>query len=119
MQILIFCNWLTLSSVINNLLSNSLKFTPYDGKIEVSITEPNEKEILIKVKDDGIGIPSDLQPFLFDKFTKARRKGIHGEPTTGLGMSIIKTIVEWHNGRIWFESSEGIGTTFYIEIPKD
>lgn len=104
---------------INNLLSNSLKFTADDGRIDVSISEPNERNVLIKVQDDGIGIPADLQPFLFDKFTKARRTGIHGEPTTGLGMSIIKTIVEWHNGRIWFESTEGKGSTFYVEIPKD
>ena len=104
---------------INNLLSNSLKFTGEDGHIEISITEPDEKNILIMIRDNGIGIPADMQPFIFDKFTRARRRGLHGEPTTGLGMSIIKTIVEWHNGRIWFESTEGQGTTFYIEIPKD
>ena len=104
---------------INNLISNSLKFTPDDGNIEVSISEPDEKNILITVQDNGIGIPADMQPFLFDRFTKARRPGIHGEPTNGLGMSIIKTIVEWHKGEIWFESREGKGTIFYVEIPKD
>ncbi len=104
---------------INNLLSNALKFTPDDGSIEIRITEPDDKNVLITIQDNGIGIPADMQPFLFDKFTKARRVGIHGEPTNGLGMSIIKTIVEWHNGRIWFESTEGKGSTFYVEIPKD
>ena len=104
--------------VITNLLSNSLKFTPDTGYIRVFI-EDLEKNVLIKVQDNGIGIPESLQPYLFDKFTKARRKGLHGEQSTGLGMSIIKTIVEWHHGRIWFESTEGIGTTFFIEIPKD
>lgn len=104
---------------INNLLSNSLKFTGDDGLIEVRISEPDNKKVLIKIQDNGIGIPVHLQPFLFDKFTKARRTGIHGEPSTGLGMSIIKTIIEWHNGRIWFESTEGKGTTFYVEIPRD
>src|SRR5690606_36669224 len=78
---------------INNLLSNSLKFTAEDGHIEISITEPDEKNILIMIRDNGIGIPADMQPFIFDKFTRARRRGLHGEPTTG-GMSIIKTIVE-------------------------
>jgi two-component system sensor histidine kinase VicK len=53
------------------------------------------------------------------KFTKARRTGIKGEPTTGLGMSIIKTIIEWHNGQIWFENAEGKGTTFFVQIPKN
>lgn len=104
--------------VITNLLSNALKFTPEDGNITVYIKDQG-KNVLIKIQDDGIGIPEDLQPFLFDKFTIAKRPGILGEPTTGLGMSIIKTIVEWHNGRIWFESAEGKGTTFSIEIPKE
>lgn len=103
---------------LNNLLSNSLKFTGDDGNITISIEE-QEKNILIKVQDTGIGIPADMQPFLFDKFTKARRTGLKGEPTNGLGMSIIKTIIEWHNGQIWFESTEEKGTTFYVEIPKN
>jgi two-component system, OmpR family, sensor histidine kinase VicK len=104
--------------VINNLLSNALKFTRDTDEIKV-IVEDRETTILMKVVDTGVGIPADMQPFIFDKFTKARRPGIHGEPTTGLGLSIIKTIVEWHNGRIWFESAEGKGTTFFVQIPKD
>src|SRR4051794_26264142 len=104
--------------VINNLLSNAIKFTRDNGTIMVTI-EDQQQNVLIKVQDNGIGIPKDLQPFLFEKFTKARRNGIKGEPTVGLGMSIIKTIVEWHKGRIWFESKEGVGTTFYIEIPNN
>jgi two-component system sensor histidine kinase VicK len=103
---------------ITNLLSNALKFTPDTGNIDIIIVDL-EKNVQIKVQDNGIGIPADKQPFLFDKFTKAGRQGIHGEPSTGLGMSIIKKIVEWHHGRIWFESTEGKGTTFFIEIPKD
>ncbi len=103
---------------IINLLSNSLKFTQDTDEIKVTIKD-KETTVLIQVTDTGIGIPAELQPFIFDKFTKARREGIHGEPTTGLGLSIIKTIVEWHDGRIWFESTEGKGTTFYIEVPKD
>lgn len=103
---------------ISNLLSNALKFTPHTGNIDITI-EDLGKKILLKVQDNGIGIPADLQPYLFDKFTRARRPGINGEPTIGLGMSIIKTIIEWHNGRIWFDSEEGKGSTFYIEIPKE
>jgi two-component system sensor histidine kinase VicK len=83
------------------------------------IVEDLETTVLIKVEDTGIGIPAAIQPFIFDKFTKARRPGIHGEPTTGLGLSIIKTIIEWHNGRIWFVSAEEKGTTFFIQIPKN
>jgi two-component system sensor histidine kinase VicK len=101
-----------------NLLSNSLKFTRDTDEIKV-IIEEQETTVLIKVADTGIGIPADLQPYIFDKFTKARRPGIKGEPTNGLGLSIIKTIIEWHNGHIWFESEEEKGTTFFIQVPKD
>lgn len=104
--------------IINNLLSNALKFTRDTDTIKV-IVEDKQATVLIKVVDSGIGIPADLQPFIFDKFTKARRPGIHGELTTGLGLSLIKTIVDWHKGDIWFESKEGEGTTFFVELPKD
>ena len=89
--------------VINNLISNSIKFTPDGGEITVSLEE-KENTVLITVADTGIGIPEKYHDTLFDKFTRARRPGIKGEPSVGLGMSIIKTIVEWHQGTIWFES---------------
>jgi two-component system, OmpR family, sensor histidine kinase VicK len=102
---------------INNLVSNAIKFTPDGGKITLSLEE-KEDTVLITIADNGIGIPEKYHATLFDKFTRARRPGIKGEPSVGLGMSIIKTIVEWHKGKIWFESQENQGTTFYIEIPK-
>jgi two-component system sensor histidine kinase VicK len=105
-----------LMQVINNLLSNALKFTPDQGKIEVIVSKVGENARIV-VKDNGIGIPEKFHATLFEKFSKARRPGIKGENSVGLGMSIIKTIVEWHNGQIWFESEEGKGTTFYVEIP--
>jgi two-component system, OmpR family, sensor histidine kinase VicK len=103
--------------VINNLLSNAIKFTPDGGEITVTLEEKDDK-VLIQVADTGIGIPEKYHNTLFDKFTRARRTGIKGEPSVGLGMSIIKTIVEWHQGKIWFESQENKGTTFFIEVPK-
>ena len=102
--------------VINNLITNSLKFTPDGGTIEVKITD-NETDVLIVVRDSGIGIPKKYHASLFDKFSEARRTGLKGQTSTGLGMSIIKTIVEWHDGTIWFESEENKGTTFYIQLP--
>jgi len=104
--------------VINNLISNAIKFTPDNGKIAVDLADKGET-ILITVKDNGIGIPKQYHDKLFEKFTPARREGLRGEPSTGLGMSIIKTIVEWHGGTITFESEENVGTTFYIELPKE
>lgn len=103
--------------IINNLISNSMKFTPKGGRIGIVI-EGMENTVLISVSDTGIGIPEKYHSILFEKFTPARRTGLHGEETTGLGMSIIKTIVEWHNGRIWFESAEHTGTRFYIELQR-
>jgi two-component system sensor histidine kinase VicK len=105
-----------LMQVINNLLSNALKFTPDGGEIKVILSKAAENVRMV-VKDTGIGIPEKFHATLFDKFSTARRTGIKGEDSVGLGMSIIKTIVEWHQGKIWFESEEGKGTTFYIEIP--
>ena len=109
---------LKLMQALNNLISNAIKFTPEGGNITVSLEE-EKATVLIKVKDDGVGIPKKYHATLFDKFTNARRPGLSGEPSTGLGMSIIKTIVAWHEGHIWFESEEGKGTTFYIELPKE
>jgi two-component system sensor histidine kinase VicK len=104
--------------VINNLISNSIKFTPDGGSISVSLQQ-HPHEVLITVTDTGIGIPQALQPALFERFTPARRPGLRGERTTGLGMSIIKTIVELHGGHIRMESKEQEGTTFYISLPPE
>lgn len=103
--------------VINNLISNAIKFTPDNGVIEIEIRDLNEQALII-VRDNGIGIPEDLHPYLFDKFTRARRSGLRGEEPVGLGMSVIKTIIELHRGKIWFTSNENEGSSFYIEIPK-
>ncbi len=108
---------LKLMQVFNNLISNALKFTPDNGVIELDIQDKHPN-VQISVRDNGIGIPADLQPYLFDKFTRARRQGLRGEEPIGLGMSIIKYLVELHGGKIWFESKENAGSTFYIELPK-
>lgn len=102
--------------VLNNLVSNAIKFTPAGGRIRVGLSE-KPGYILVIVADSGVGIPETMQEGLFDKFTKARRPGLRGEKSTGLGMSIIHTIVQLHGGRIWFESAEQQGTTFFIELP--
>lgn len=106
--------------VITNLVSNAIKFTQDDGTISIHVEDKEDTgTLLITIEDNGIGIPDKYHASLFDKFTKARRPGLRKEPTIGLGMSIIKTIIEWHNGKIWFESEENKGTTFYLEIPKN
>lgn len=104
--------------ITENLLSNAYKFTKKDGRIETSVEE-KEQRVLIKIADNGIGIPDKLKPYIFDKFSKARRPGHQGEKPIGLGLHLIKTMVDQLDGRIWFESQEGKGTTFYVELPKE
>lgn len=108
---------LKLMQVFNNLISNAIKFTHDNGLIAVDITEQGES-VMITVEDNGIGIPEEFHDVLFEKFTPARRTGLKGEKPVGLGMSIIKTIVELHGGKIWFKSKVDAGSTFYITIPK-
>ena len=103
---------------LRNLITNAIKFTEKDGKIDVIIYETQGK-VQIKVADNGIGISEEDIPFVFDKFTKIRRNGLRGEESTGLGMSITKQIVEAHQGEISLVSKVNEGTTFCITIPQN
>ncbi|NVO86221.1 PAS domain-containing sensor histidine kinase [Hymenobacter terrestris] len=105
------------TQVLINLVSNALKFTPDTGQVAVRIVA-GPTVIRIEVADTGVGIAPDMQPYLFERFTKARRPGLRGEPTTGLGLALCKTIVEWHHGHISVESTVGEGSTFTVEIPR-
>lgn len=106
-----------LLQVVSNLVNNALKFTPDEGQIHVTLEEADGRA-RIRVADEGIGIPQALQAQLFERFTPARRPGLRGEPTTGLGLSLCKTIVELHQGTITVSSSEGQGSVFTIELPN-
>ncbi|HUD05070.1 MAG TPA: ATP-binding protein [Patescibacteria group bacterium] len=106
-----------LRMVLQNLLSNAVEYTPPGGKIELAISLENKKAILIKVSDTGYGIPKNQQDKIFTKLFRAdnvRDKEIGG---TGLGLYIVKSIVENSGGKIWFESKENKGTTFYVTLP--
>ena len=104
--------------VLTNLLINSLKYGVDGGRTEVSIEMSNNDKILIKVSDDGIGVSSDHLPRLFERFyrvdaTRSRKKG-----GSGLGLSIVKHIVEAHNENIYVDSELGKGTTFSFTLDK-
>lgn len=113
-----------IAQVISNLLSNSLKFTPEGGTITVQTTRDTHG-VKIAVSDTGTGIPKEQQPFLFSKYVQAKQAaqiGSDGKPAakpkgTGLGLFIIKGIVEAHGGSIHLESEVGKGTTIYFYIP--
>lgn len=102
--------------VIGNLVNNAIKFSPVGEEIKVELSASNEV-FQVEVQDRGIGIPDAMKTKVFDLFSEAKRYGTSGEQPYGLGLSISKQIVEAHNGRIWFESKEGQGTKFFIEIP--
>ncbi|MFN2275427.1 MAG: ATP-binding protein [Anaerolineales bacterium] len=104
-----------LRQMIGNLLSNAIKYTPTGGEVRLE-AEVEDQQLILRVSDTGMGVPSNDQPFLFDKFYRASNvpMDVGG---TGLGLSIVKSIVEQHQGRIWVESQVGVGTTFTIVLP--
>lgn len=105
-----------LGQVLVNLLHNAIKFTPENGEIKISAHQQG-KMILISVKDNGIGIPSDDLPRIFERFYKTDPARSGGG--TGLGLAIARHLVEAHGGKIWAESIEGQGSTFFFTIPID
>ncbi len=107
-----------LEQVINNLVTNAIKYSHENTEIKISI-EDASNEVLIKVEDQGVGIPQNELDSLFRAFVKTSAKTTAGESSTGLGLVISKKIVSEHHGRIWAESSIGKGTTFYVALPKN
>ncbi|MEN0053538.1 MAG: ATP-binding protein [Mucilaginibacter sp.] len=104
-----------LKRAIQNVLSNAIKFSYPNSSIKVGSMIGGDK-VTLKITDSGIGIPGDLQPYVFDKFTQARRPGTNNEPTTGLGLCFSKQSIERHQGSIRFTSTKAKGTIFYITL---
>jgi signal transduction histidine kinase len=107
--------WL-ITRAIDNLLSNAVKYTTKGGKVTVKV-EKKEGELVVSVADTGIGIPSSLQKNVFKKFFRARQAMAVSPEGTGLGLYIAKFAVSKFGGKIWFESEEGKGSTFFFTIP--
>jgi signal transduction histidine kinase len=103
--------------VINNLLSNAVRFSPPDKKVVVSILNNNDT-VRVSVTDNGPGIPEEFRSRIFEKFAQGNYPGARRKGSTGLGLSIAKAIVEAMNGRIGFETRINIGATFYFDLPK-
>lgn len=103
-----------LKNVLINLLSNAIKYSPPDKPILLS-TFCSKEKVIITVKDEGIGIPTDDQPLLFERFFRARNASAF--QGTGLGLNIVKKYIELMSGAINFSSEENKGTTFIIELP--
>lgn len=102
--------------VIQNLLDNAVKYTPKGGKVTISVIF-GRMEVEIAVQDNGMGIPASQKVQLFSKFFRGSNAVKAQTEGTGLGLFIVKNIVEKHGGKIWFESEEGKGTVFHTVIP--
>jgi signal transduction histidine kinase len=105
-----------LAQVLDNLVSNALKFTPEGGTVQVR-TMAEDDYVALEVEDTGIGIPQADQSRLFERFYRTSVAEDQAIPGTGLGLAIVKAIVEAHSGQITISSREGVGTTFRVELP--
>jgi len=106
-----------LEQVLDNLLSNALKFTPRNGSVEVRVST-RRGEVVLEVADSGIGIPASAQRELFTRFFRTDAAIAAAIQGTGLGLSIVKAIVEGHGGQVGVESVEGEGATFRVTLPR-
>jgi two-component system phosphate regulon sensor histidine kinase PhoR len=100
--------------VIANLLHNSIKYSPSESSVKVSIGDWN-LEVMVKVTDTGVGISEGHLPYIFDAFYRVSRDS----EGSGLGLSIARAVTEAHGGKIWVKSAPGAGSTFYFTLPKN
>jgi len=114
---LVSADGVRMDQVFTNLLANALKFTPHGGQIAVIVHE-RLNDILVQIRDSGMGIPPEHLDRIFDRFYRAPLPAGERVEGSGLGLSICKAIVEEHGGQIWVESTVGTGSTFSFTIPK-
>lgn len=105
-----------MTQVVDNIMNNAIKYLPDGGVITCRLLETN-KHIIISISDEGLGIPRKDIKKVFDRFYRVDKARSRKQGGTGLGLSISKEIVEQHKGRIWVNSAEGKGSTFYISLP--
>ncbi len=106
-----------LRQVVNNLVSNAIKYTPPGGQITVTARADGDF-VFLHVRDSGIGIALEDQRHIFEKFYRVRSDATERINGSGLGLSIVKAIVEKHHGRVWVKSEPGQGSTFSVVLPK-
>jgi signal transduction histidine kinase len=106
----------TLEQLLENLVSNAIKYTPAEGSVEVKFAKANGT-VRIEVSDTGIGIPAADRPRLFTEFFRSENAKSVDEVGTGLGLAIVKEIVDKLGGRTLIESEEGVGTMFVVHLP--
>lgn len=110
------CNREQFTRAIVNLIENAIKFTPRGGEVRV-FARQDENAVIFAVEDTGVGIGEEAQARVFDRYYRANQKGVEHITGTGLGLSLVKTIVDNHGGTVWLESREGEGTTVFVLMP--
>jgi len=117
-QIQVLVDPVRIDQVLANLLSNAIKYSLGGGTIDVRIEEhQRQQHVLLSVRDDGLGIPKDEQAQIFSRFKRASNAQQAGLLGTGLGLYVCRELLAMHGGQIWFESTEGEGSTFFVSLP--
>ena len=113
----VMCDPDLIERIILNILSNAVKYGKEDGNIEVYICQDNSSSISISIKDDGIGIPDEMKEKIFDRFLKVDNSLSRNTEGSGIGLAIVKELVEIHKGTIKYKSEINCGTEFKITFP--
>jgi signal transduction histidine kinase len=106
-----------LGQVVNNLLTNAVRYSPEGSEVRVSARVVGRSEVEIRVADQGIGIPADECDRIFEKFYRGKDGATHSVRGTGLGLAVAKMLVEAHHGHIRVDSEVGKGSTFIVRLP--
>ena len=108
-----------LTDIFVNIIGNAIKYRKENEdilKIRIGLSEETDENYTFYIKDNGIGISKEYKNFIFNFFTRIKdKKNTEG---TGMGLAIVKRIIEKHSGKIWFNSKKNYGTTFYFSLPK-
>jgi len=105
-----------LFQALENLISNAIRYTLKGGKVEI-VAKAEKEKVLISITDTGIGIPQKDQNKIFGKFFRAANAVLKETDGSGLGLNVVKLFIEENGGKVWFESEEGKGATFYVALP--
>jgi signal transduction histidine kinase len=115
---LLLCDRIWMNQILGNLVGNAIKYTGAQGIIEIQLsTNPHRDTLQIAVRDNGMGIAKTDQPKLFTRFYRTEQARKQGQDGIGLGLYIVRALVELHGGEIWLESKPNVGSTFYIKLP--